>query len=76
MSPVSYTHLDVYKRQYIHKPFNMQYVRLKIIRIIEERKRLASTFAQKFGRRTRHEAANLPCVDAVSYTHLLAAECR
>ena len=51
--------------EYIHKPFNMQYVRLKIIRIIEERKRLASTFAQKFGRLTRHEAANLPCVDDV-----------
>ena len=51
--------------EYIHKPFNMQYVRLKIIRIIEERRRLADTFAQKFGRLTRHEAANLPCVDDV-----------
>lgn len=51
--------------EYIHKPFNMQYVRLKIIRNIEERKRLASTFAKKFGHLTRHETANLPCVDDV-----------
>ncbi len=51
--------------EYIHKPFNMQYVRLKIIRIIEERKRLASTFAQNSVVLTRHEAANLPCVDDV-----------
>lgn len=43
----------------------MQYVRLKIIRNIEERKRLASTFAKKFGHLTRHETANLPCVDDV-----------
>jgi len=41
----------------------MQYVRLKIIRIIEERKRLATTFARKFARLTRHETDNLPCVD-------------
>ncbi len=49
--------------EYIHKPFNMQYVRLKIIRIIEERKRLATAFAQKFARLARHETADLPCVD-------------
>lgn len=49
--------------EYIHKPFNMQYVRLKIIRIIEERKRLATTFAQKFGHLSGQDAASLPCVD-------------
>lgn len=33
--------------EYIHKPFNMQYVRLKIIRIIEERKRLGQYIRPK-----------------------------
>lgn len=51
--------------EYIRKPFNMQYVRLKIIRIIEERKRLASGFAQKFGCQSTSEAQALPCVDDV-----------
>lgn len=49
--------------EYIRKPFDMQYVRLKIIRIVEERKRLAQGFALKFGSRPDSEAPMLPCAD-------------
>lgn len=51
--------------EYIHKPFNMQYLKMKIITIIEERKRLANSFARKFGCQLMSEARDLPCVDDI-----------
>ncbi len=51
--------------EYIHKPFNLQYLKLKIITIIEERKRLANSFARKFGCQLTAEARELPCVDDI-----------
>lgn len=58
--------------EYIRKPFNMQYVRLKIIRMIEERKRLAEGFARKFSRLPGPDTAALPCGDDAFRDRLFA----
>lgn len=53
--------------EYIRKPFNIDYVKVKIIRILEERRQLKETFAREFNadRMLDVSVKEIPCADDV-----------
>lgn len=51
--------------EYIHKPFNMQYLRVKIISIVEDRKQQASAFARNLRNLSVPKIESIPCGDDV-----------
>lgn len=48
---------------YISKPFDMVFLKVKLIRILEERRKMAETFSRKFSRMMVQDISELPCQD-------------
>lgn len=53
--------------EYIRKPFNVDYVRMKIIRILEERRQLKESFAKRFNADKFLDVSvkDIPCADDI-----------
>lgn len=59
--------------EYIRKPFNINYIKIKIINILEERRRLKETFAREFNADKILDVSvkEIPCADDVFRDNLM-----
>ena len=59
--------------EYIRKPFNINYIKIKIINILEERRQLKETFAREFNadKILDVEVKDIPCADDIFRDNLM-----